>query len=200
MTGMIIFFAVCFVAGTLSLLYGKKMVNVLLAVYAFCAVYRFVLEHFPDNAYILWIALAAGILAIVLVKTAKKFAFFLLGAVIGLLIGMTVLIFLPELPEYVPYAVVLIFVLAFGYLTSHYENTLIRFGTAYIGGEMISSAVLLLVFGSAALPALASDDIVTSMNAVSQYLYGPFTAQYSLWIVIIGIVLMAFGAVYQKKH
>ena len=200
MTGIIIFFVISYVAGILSLLYGKKMVNVLLAVYAFCGVYRFVLTHYPSDQYVFWIAIGAGVLAIVLVKFAKNLAFFLLGAAIGLLIGLAALNFLPEHPAYVSYCVIIGCALLFGFLMSHYNNVLIRYGTAYVGGEMIMTATLLLLFGSTVLPTMISEDAAATIGSLTEYMYGTFAQQYTLWILIGSVVLMFFGAAFQKKH
>lgn len=200
MTGLIIFFVICYVAGILSLLYGKKMINVLLAIYAFTATYRFVLTHFPSDQYVLWIAIGAGVLAIVLVKFAKKLAFFLFGAAIGAIIALATIGFLPAHPDYVSYCYILGIAVVCGFLTSHYSDTLIRFATAYGGGEMITSATLLLIFGSSSLPAMVSADNAATITNVTGYLYGDFATQYAVWIMIGSIVLMFFGAAFQKKH
>jgi hypothetical protein len=200
MTGIIIYFVIAFVAGILSLLYGKKMFNALLAIYAFTMTYRFVLTKFPSDQYVLWIAIAAGILAIVLVKFAKNLTFFLLGAVIGALLGMAVVPFLPELPGYVSTCIVIGCAILLGFLMAHYNNTLIRFGTAYIGGDMISSATLLLIFGSATLPSMMADSVPDTIQNLAGYMYGSFASAYSLWILAGSIVLMFFGAAFQKKH
>lgn len=200
MTGIILFFVICFVAGVLSLLYGKKMVNFLLAIYAFCGVYRFVLDHFPNQNYVVWIAIGAGIVAILLVKFAKKLAFFLLGALVGFTLGMTIANFLPDGSELLYWCVVIGSAVLLGFITSHNSTVLIRYATAYIGGEMISSATLLLVFGSSVIPTFTSDNISTTVTALGQYYNNVFMTQYTLWVVIGAIVLMFFGATFQKKH
>lgn len=200
MNGIIIFFVICYVTGLLSLFYGKKMVNVLLAIYAFCAAYRFALAHLPSDQYALWIAVGAGILAIVLIKFAKNVAFFLLGAVIGMMIGLALVNFLPAHPDYVSWFFVLACAVILGWLTSHFSGTLIRFGTAYIGGEMVTSATLLLIFGYNSVQGMASADTPATITTITQYLYGDFAAQYSLWILIGAAVLMFIGAAFQKKH
>jgi len=200
MNGIIIYFVIAFVAGVLSLLYGKKMFNVLLAIYAFTMAYRFVLMKLPSEKYVLLIAVAAGIAAIALVKFANNLTFFLLGAVIGALLSMAVLPFLPELPEYASTCIVIGCAIVLGFLMSHYNNTLIRFGTAYIGGDMISCATLLLIFGSSALPTMMTDNVPDTIQNVAEYMYGTFAKSYSLWILVGSIVLMFFGAAFQKKH
>lgn len=200
MNGIIIFFVIAFVAGILSLLYGKKMFNGLLAIYAFCAVYRLVITHFPSDQYVLWIAIAAGVLAIVLVKCAKNVAFFLLGAIIGALLGLAVIPFLPQLPGYVSTCVVIGCAILFGFLMSHYDNTLIRYGTAYVGGDMLATAALLLIFGSSSLSSMMTSSVPETIGNLAEYTYGTFASQYSIWILVASIVLMFFGAAFQKKH
>jgi hypothetical protein len=200
MNGIIIFFAIAFVGGILSLLYGKKMFNGLLAIYAFFAMYRFVITHFPSDQYVLWIAIAAGVLAIVLVKFAKNLAFFLLGAVIGALITLAVIPFLPAMPGYVSTCIVIGVAILCGFLMAHFSNTLIRFGTAYAGGDMISTAALLLIFGSSTLPTLAADSVPDTISNLAEYMYGSFATQYSLWILIASVIMMFIGASFQKRH
>jgi hypothetical protein len=200
MSGIIIYFVIAYVSGVLSLLYGKKMFNALLAVYAFFAMYRFVMTKLPSSEYALWIAIGAGVLAIVLVKFAKNLAFFLLGALIGALLGLAVVPFLPQMPGYVSTCIVIGCAILFGFLMSHYNNALIRYGTAYVGGDMISSATLLLIFGSGTVQSMLQDSVPDTISSLAGYMYGDFANQYSLWILICSIILMLFGAAFQKKH
>lgn len=200
MTGIILFFAIIYVAGFLSFLYGRRMVNILLGIYAFCGTYQLVLTRFPTMPHVIWIAIGAGVLAVLLVQFAKSVAFFLLGAVIGMMIAMTVLSFFPNLPSYAHIGIIVGCGLVLGFLTARYDDTLIRYGTSYIGGEMLTTASLMLILSSSLLPGMMSEDIMASISNVADYLYGTFAAQYSLWIIAGSIVLMFLGAAFQRKH
>lgn len=200
MTGLILFFSVAYVIGFLSLLFGKKMISVMLAFYAFIETYRFVMMHFPTMEYIMIIAAIVGILAVLLVNFAKNVALFVVGCFIGFTFGQMIVPLVPIQPDYLPYVVLVGCTLLFGLLTKRYSSVLLRYGTAFIGGNIIATTTLLLITNSTVLNGFIFSNPIASMQAVAQYLFTTFMGTNTLWILVIALCLMFAGAFYQKKH
>jgi len=200
MNGIIIFFAICFVVGFLSLLFGKKMINGLLAVYAFVFAYRFIYQNFSNYDYVLYIALACGILAIVLMRSIKKFAFFLLGAYVGYLLSGTIMSFIPISDMRMHYAVLIGIIVVCGVLVMNFDNVLIRYATSFVGGELIGASALFLIMENDKIMSFVSGDIMASCMSMSHYLFAEFMPSQALIIFCIALVGMFIGANYQRHH
>ena len=200
MQGIILFFALVYVTGILSLLFGRKIFHSLLAIYAFITAYQYASSFVSDSQYVLLISVLAGVLGVLLVRFAEKAAFFVIGAYFGYLLFGLLGVYIPFQNTYVYYGAMAAVMIVCGLLMIKYQNVLLRYATSFAGGHIIGAASLYLLMEGNNASAYAGADAVLAGSQLGQYIYGPFAQGHSLYILVIAVILMFAGAQYQRHH
>lgn len=200
MSFIFLFLAVMIGIGLISCFKGQKIFSILLTLYAFLITYRFVTRVLVNDPNVVIIALVVAVIVALLAQYAKKLAFFLLGFFIGLIIGNAVIGYLPLSDQMTRTIVIIGCGIVLGIVVMHWNKTFIRIGTSYLGGDLIGTAGLFLVFNYAKLGSYVNPDTITELSSLSNTLFTSFASQYSLYILIIALIFTVIGTHYQTHH
>ena len=195
-----LFLAIIIGVGLISCLWGQKIFSCLLTLYAFLITYRFVVMKMANDPNAVIIALVAAVIVALLAQYAKKLAFFLLGFFIGLIAGNALVTYLPLSDQMMKTMVIIGCGLVIGFIVMHWNKIFIRIGTSYLGGDLIGTAGLFLVFNYGKLGTYVNADTITEISHLSNTLFTSFANTYSLYILIIAVIFTLIGTRYQKHH
>lgn len=200
MSFIFLFLLILIGIGLIACLWGQKIFSILLTLYAFLVTYRMVITRMAGDPNAVIIALAAAVVVALLSQYAKKLAFFLLGFLIGLLLGNAVLARIVVADPVMHWVVLLGCGIVSGFVTMHWNKLFIRIGTSFLGGYLIGTAGLFLIFNYNALGTYVSSDTITEISHLSSTLFTTFADQYSLYILITALIFTVIGTHYQKHH
>lgn len=200
MSFILLFLAVIIGIGLLSCFRGEKIFSILLTLYAFLVTYRFVTGRLSGDSTAVIIGLIAAVVVALLAQYAKKAAFFLLGFLIGIPAGDALLAKVPLQGAYVRPVVILGCGVVLGIVFARWNRTFIRIGTSYLGGDLIGTAGLFLIFNYGKLQSYVNADVPTELAGLSHAVFAEFAQQQALYILITAVIFTFIGTHYQKHH
>lgn len=200
MSFIFLFLLILIGIGLIASLWGQKIFSVLLTLYAFLVTYRMVVTRMAGDPNAVIIALVIAVIVALLAQYAKKLAFFLLGFLVGLLLGNAVLARGIVADPLMRWVVLLGCGVVPGFVAMHWNKLFIRIGTSFLGGYLIGTAGLFLIFNYNALGTYVSSDTITEISHLSSTLFTTFADQYSLYILIVALIFTGIGTHYQKHH
>lgn len=183
------------VLGLIYCFRGYRYLRVFVTLYGLYAGYSWVMRYFGSYGEWMWIAaLAAGILLGLLAFFFVKFAMFLTGGLMGLLIFYAISLVNPGLWGGAPsFLIGLVFFVIAGAVTVAAKKPLLIIGTAFYGAYTFTDAfgILLGVWAGARIPAgVGLSNLTGALDAVSIYrTWAPFLPWLiTILLAIVGII------------
>ena len=194
---VILSIAVLLALGLLLCFYGNKMFYPLMAVALFLCGVTMGVKLFGSEAKGWIIGLVIGAVFVVLTKVMYKVLLFLAGGLFGFLLGVFICTLIGD--AVAPYAIYIDLLLAAiaGVCALKWSELFIVLSTAGSGASAAALAGTFLVTQFSSLSSFDTGGFADTMNSLSAYLEGDFSASYSTPVLIVTAVLFIAGAVFQ---
>lgn len=201
MIGVIGVAALCIVIGWLAITKGEKLFSIFLSLFAFGIVYELVVRVYGQTAVTLSFALASAVAGAILAQYAKKLSFFLLGLIGGVFLGAFIMPYIKGMTQTIGWIAVLLFGVVCGILTAHWNRIFLRLATGFLGGRVLGTGALFLVFHLMHLSDFAGVSFLESVKNTTSYLMGTFVNTYALYLLACSIICAVIAFFMQaKKH
>lgn len=201
MTYLYIYLLMCIVLGVATCFYGKKLVYLLFALFAFGIGFIVCLENLGNDSTGIIISIVVGIICILLLRFFYRAGLFVLGGLVGYLIGVLLLGILPDSASQYQWVVLFVCIVAMGFSMAKWFELLVVAATAFLGGFIIVATASFTVMNLGNLVEYVyADGSITTMAHLSEYLFGKFAFYFATPILFGTIIFAVIGTLYQKKR
>lgn len=199
MIGIITYLLGSVLLGTLICFRGKKLYFPFLlgTVFLFAAAAGIAKGGMSGKS--LGIALAAGVLAMILAKAAYRFGVFLVGAAGGAELGMLLFSVIPDTAAQSRWIIVVVAAAIAALCAVHWCDVIIMLSTAYSGASLIAGPVCFLALKWGSLPNfIYADGALSTMQHLGHYLANGFADQ-NWWLLATTLAMTVWGFRCQRK-
>lgn len=197
----LLYLIVSVLVGALACFYGRRLFFVMLGLLVFVNVFDAMLASAGATEGALVVAALAGVAAALLSRFAYRVGAFLVGFVAGLTLATLLCAALLPVGASVPvWVVALVAGVLVGLLAMRFSDVAVALATAWSGASMLVPSLLATTLAGDSVAALAvPGDVMATLDAVSAYVSGAFTAAHSSEVLVGTVVLAVAGAVFQLR-
>lgn len=201
MTYLYIYLLICIVLGVVTCFYGKKLVYLIFSICAFGIGFIVCVDNIGSDSTGIIIAMVVGVICVLLLRFFYRAGLFVLGGVVGYLLGTLLLGIAPNSLEQYQWVILFVCIVGMGFSMAKWFEFLVVVVTSFLGGFIVVSTACFTVMNFGNLVAyIYADGSLTTIAQLSKYLFGDFAYEFATPILFGTIIFAVIGTISQKKR
>lgn len=198
MIGIIVYFLLSVLLGSLVCFYGRHIYLPVLGTVICLFTLGFCLSFYGENIKALLVAAGICALVVVALKFVFKAGMFLAGSLLGAVLGQLLTVAFPQIPGSLGWAVILVPALVVGICSAKWSETFLAVSTAFSGAFMITAPAVFLILQFRNLSSFVyADGTFSTMIHLHEYLYHDFATQKPVILLAATLICAMIGCFIQ---